>query len=227
MGQRISNEESVLHGITELFPTIDKECCSLLNGHECGLINIKTQFHDRVTQETGRQKISEELILAWRLKTLLEQKRGAIRWEHRYPAQRKRCDLVIPCSPQHSLWVELKFAWKAWFECFNGPVHSNPLYFPYLTGKGKSHSLRHDFDKLMAAPVPAADCKAVCLVGFDREDAPMHPDVAAVVEQVRRQAPWKQTTELSWRDRRCPEFRINVFTWLLSPNLNSDRDHGF
>ena len=44
----------------------------------------------------------------------------------------------------------------------------------------------------------------------------MDRDVAAVVRQAQDSAPWELAVERHWLDRRCREFRINVWIWVLS-----------
>jgi hypothetical protein len=112
----------------------------------------------------------------------------------------------------------LKIAWKAWFSCENGPTYSNSNFLPYLQGKNHTHSFRGDFEKLGSASIADDDYRAVCLIGFDWAQAPMDADVAAVVQAACQETdPWALAAERHWPDRRCHDFRINVWSWVLRP----------
>ena len=124
----------------------------------------------------------------------------------------------FPLNAGGRLWLELKLAWKAWMNCSIPPTYSNGNYLPYLRGMNHDHSFRGDFDKLSAAALPPTDFRAVCLVGFDYVHDPMDKEVVAVVRETyssRRR--WKLVAHKSWNDRRCTDFRINAWAWLLCP----------
>lgn len=212
---------SMLEGVTNAIAEIDQECWTRLDDIEHGLVNVKREFRDRALQETGK-KLTEERLIAW----LVHQKLGSaghrLAWEVPYPDDRRRkCDLVMDAAPTGRLWLELKLAWKAWFNCHGGATHSNSSYLPYLQGKHHTHSFRHDFEKLATASLPEGDCRAVFLIGFDWVQAPMDAEVVSVVQAARGEnGPWIAATERHWQDRRCRDFRISVWSWVLPAPAN-------
>lgn len=206
----------ILEQVTDAVVEIDQECRTRLDDVEHGLVNVKREFRDRALREMGK-KLTEERLIAWLVQQKLERAGRRVEWEVPYPGSRgRRCDLVVHAAPAGRVWVELKLAWKAWFNCQGGGTYSNPSYLPYLQGRHHTHSFRHDFDKLGTAALPAGDGRAVCLIGFDRVHAPMDAEVADVVRAARDECgPWETATGRRWPDRRCQDFRIGVWTWLL------------
>jgi hypothetical protein len=204
--------------VADTIAEIDRECRTRLNDVEHGLVNVKLEFRDRAIRETGK-KLTEETLIAWLVQQKLCSTGRQVHWECPYPGNRKRkCDLVIRVGDAGQLWLELKLACKAWFNCQGGAAYSNSVYLQYLQGKHHTHSFRHDFEKLGSASIPDGDYRAVCLIGFDSVDAPMDAQVAAVVRAARKEnGLWLAATEGHWPDRRCPEFRISVWSWLLAP----------
>jgi hypothetical protein len=196
---------------------IDRECCTRLVGIEHGLVNVKLEFRDQAIRDEGK-KLSEERLIAWLVRKKLGGAGYQTQWEVAYPGNRRRkCDLVIAVGERARLWVELKLAWKAWFNCRGGGTYSNSCYLPYLQGQHHTHSFRHDFEKLASANLAQDDYRAVCLIGFDRVKAPMDAEVSAVVQKARaEQGAWEAVTETHWLDRRCGDFRINVWSWVLA-----------
>jgi hypothetical protein len=204
--------ERVIDGVNE----IDRECRTRRKGIEHGLVNVKLEFQDQVLRETNK-KLTEEQLIAWLVRQKLVAWRRDADWEVRYPGNGRlnRCDLATRLSGSSRLWLELKLAWKAWFNCVGAPTYSNRAYASYLDGRDRSHSLRHDFEKLLDADFAADDRRAVCLIGFDCAKTPMDKDVAAVVRRAQKRAPWELAAERHWLDRRSCSFRINVWIWLL------------
>ncbi len=207
----------VATGINE----IDSECTTRLNDIEHGLVNVKREFQDRAYVETGKNKdkLTEEILIAWRLRPKL----STAAWQARpdeepYPNDhRKHCDLVIDINGTKQLWIELKVAWKAWFNCTCEPTYSNGWYRSYLDGNARKYSFHHDLEKLAAADLSPHDGRAVCLVGFDYKNEPMEEDVRAVVRNFQNQGHrWEVVGERHWPDRRKSDFRINVWCWLLT-----------
>lgn len=214
---RTNDVQLSLEGVVDAVGEIDKECSTLLNGIEHGLVNVKLQFKERAYGETGK-KLSEELLIARLLRQKLTVAGKRVEpGEVLYPraASTKRCDLVLHLDEGRRMWLEIKLAWKAWFNCEGPPKYENPAYATYLSGLGRSHSLRHDFEKMLDANLEAGDHRAVCLIGFDFADNPMDEEVAKVVRQARESAPWEIAAERHWPDRRDDRFRINVWIWLL------------
>jgi len=207
-----------LERVADAVAEIDRECGTLLNEIEHGLVNVKLEFRDRAIEQTGK-RLTEETLIAWLVQQKLVNNGRQVQWELRYPGNRRRkCDLVICVGAGSRLWLELKVAWKAWFGCENGPTYSNSNYLPYLQGKNHTHSFRGDFEKLGSASIADEDYRAVCLIGFDWAQAPMDAEVAGVVEAAcQANARWERATARHWPDRRCRDFRINVWSWTWQP----------
>ena len=198
----------LLNIILDALCEIDNECRTLRNGIEHGLVNVKLEF-------AGRRLTEEPLIACLAREKLKASGVEVHPDEVPYPGSGKRCDVVIDLPDSSRLWLELKLASKAWFNCVGPPEYSNPAYATYLDGRDRTHSLRHDFEKLRSANLPAGDHRAVCLIGFDCAAKPMDSDVAKIVRQARGSAPWEAAAERHWPDRRSRDFRINVWIWLL------------
>ena len=70
-------------------------------------------------------------------------------------------------------WVEVKFAWKSWFNCIGGyETNSEFMFQGYLMGSYHSHSAADDFVRLTRLR-PATAYRGVLLIGFDSTDAQM------------------------------------------------------
>jgi hypothetical protein len=207
----------ILFQVIDCIGQIDRECKTRLYGHESGLVGVAVEFKERALKETGKV-LTEERLIAW----LVQQKLAALGWEsdweRPYPSnRRKRCDLAVQIFNSTRLWLELKLASKAWFERGDEPVYNNSCYLSYLRGTSRSHSFRRDFEKLSGADLPLGDYRAECLVGFDWIKRPMDDEVVAVLQEVQNeQYSWEVVAERHWPDRRCTDFRINVWCWLFS-----------
>ena len=204
-----SEVSALLNSVVDAICDVDKECSTLRNGIEHGLVNVELEFAERC--------LTEEPLIA----SLVRERLNASGFhvhpgEVPYPGNRKRCDVVINLTDTSQLWLEVKLAWKAWFNCIGPPVYSNRAYATYLDGRGRRHSLRHDFERLQTTDLPSSHSRGVCLIGFDCANEAMDEDVAAVVRQAQVSAPWELAVERHWPDRRHRDFRINVSIWLLS-----------
>lgn len=204
--------------VVELIQEIDRDCRTKIGGSERGLVNIKLHFIERALKATSK-KLTEEQLIAWLLAKKLAARDLIVHWELPYPTgERKKCDLVIQINNSCRIWLELKLAWKAWMGWEGVPVHRNSLYLSYLQGKNRSHSFRHDFEKIGHSDWPKGDFRAICLVGFDHRARPMDAEVVSVVNDVQGTGiPWEIGAVRHWSDRRSGDFRINVWSWLLPP----------
>lgn len=203
----------VIDGVQE----IDQQCSTRLNGVEHGLVNVKLEFRDRALREVGK-RLTEERLIAWLLYRRLNALGWETAWEVWYPANsRKSCDLVVQLEGTARLWLELKMAWKAWFNCVGGPNYSNGWYRSYLGGSNRTHSFRHDLEKLCQTGWSPGDRRAVCLIGCDWAEAPMDEDVLGIVREFCQPGhELMLAAERHWADRRSEEFRLNVWCWLLA-----------
>jgi hypothetical protein len=184
---------------------IDLACNRLRHGVEGGLCNVKFQFDadvaDGIHPPPGK-RVKEEDAISWMLA-----KRTVAKCWGRYPGSRKTCDLVIQ-DPEPSLWVEVKLAWKRWFNC-DGTFGSSSAYLPYLYGsKHKTHSFGDDFDKVLTLAPPSAHV-GVLLVGFDGIDAPMTVELGDFMKPT-CESGWI-VSHMMWPDRRSAWCRINCW----------------
>lgn len=192
---------------------IDLQCCRTINGVEMGLCNIKRQFHADV--EEGKappppRKVCEEDAISWLLGQRLEAASIPAEFWVKYPGQRKTCDIVASLSPDVKLWVEVKLAWKQWFNC-SGTHRKSSAYKPYLLGSmHKTHSAFDDFAK-MEALCPAEAHAATLLIGFDHIESPMEEEVLSLSRAAYRSG-WIGD-HLMWHDRRNPSCRIHCWFW--------------
>lgn len=194
---------------------IDQSCSSLLNGLEQGLVHVKNEYYDQALEVHGK-KMTEETIIAWKMSEHMKNKGYNTFSERRYPNAIKRmnCDLIIDLGERQEIWVEVKLAWKAWFNCVSGPVYTNSCYKPYLHGTGKTHSFKHDLEKLGTAKLTDTTARLVCLIGFDHNANPIISEVKSVVdEQSRIGNVWKLVGDLHWADKRCPDFSFHCWCW--------------
>lgn len=197
--------------LTDAIQETDRQCQSLINGIECGLLNVKRQFAASALQTTGK-KLTEETLLAWLIRDRLAARGLTVEWEKPYPeTKRRRCDLVVEFADT-TLWLEIKLAWKAWHECIKGPVRRNRSFEPYLFGWNRSHSFRHDFEKLEGSRIPPEHDRAICLIGFDTFQKTMDDAVRKVAETF---PAWQVASSSHWPDRRNNDFRIAVWHWWL------------
>jgi hypothetical protein len=199
----------LLERVTDVIRQIDQDC-------QYGLVYAHWELREKVWRETSK-KLSPERLIAYLMCQKLRTAGLSVDWELRYPTgSRKSCDLVFNMGNSTQLWLELKLAWKAWFDD-GKPVFCNGHYLSYLRGtRDRTHSFRHDFEKLATADFHEGDNRVVCLIGFDWAMAPMDAEVTAVVERAKEDGnPWEAAKEMHLLDRTCDDFRINVWTWLL------------
>lgn len=120
----------LLNFVADSIIEIDRDCCTLLNDVEHGLVNVKLEFREQAQRQLF-QKLTEEQLIAWLIFTRAIASGATVAWEQHYPdSTRQRCDLVFMLSDTERLWLELKGSWKAWFNCVGAPVVSNSVYFP-------------------------------------------------------------------------------------------------
>ncbi len=212
---------------------IDRECNTVLNKVEHGLINVKLQFQEAARKETGKV-LTEEPLVAWLMQKKFMSHGWHTQWECRYPAEVekelgggvRRCDLLVDLENKARLWLELKLASKGWFNCVGGPTYSNRNYLPYLRGENHTHSFWGDLKKLSGEGWRPNDYRAVCLIGFDCIRQPMDDEVSRVVQvanqnKARGSCVWNSIEKRHWKDRRNSDFRINTWCWLLQCSRNS------
>jgi len=220
--------EAVLTVVADVIREIDADCASLINGVECGIINTDGEYCDQIEQEV-RKSLTLEPAIVWQVQKRLQARGFEVDWEHSYPGfKSQECDLVIGLGSKKLLWLEVKLASKAWFECSGKIVLKNGSYNSYLQNDKRSHSFKHDFKKLTkeGTGISSGDEKAVCLIGFDRLADPMDQEIKKIVEDLASvNQIWTLAAERHWIDRRHKDFQINCWTWMLKTGergLNSN-----
>jgi hypothetical protein len=219
--------QSLMRGVRE----IDRQCNRKLNGVEYGLCNVKLQFREDVeeglhpdaptTRARRHRKLSWEPATAWMLhKGLPHELAIGAKWEEPYPSTdtgKKWCDLVVKLNCGVDVWVEVKFAWKSWFDCIGGFKTNSEFFFAdYLLGLHHSHSAAGDLKKLLGAPKSAY--LGMLLIGFDSIDDPMDRHVAFKTLERQAAVGWSPEPYPPWYDRRDPtRCRINCWWWWHAP----------
>lgn len=200
----------LMQGVRE----IDHACVRKLHDVEAGLCNVKRQFQADLDEGLGSppgRKVKEEDAITWLLDLQLRRMGLTTKPWRYYPSSRKTCDLVVHVA-DHEFWLEVKLAWRKWYNC-TGTYGTSPAYLPYLLGsKHKTHSVADDFIKLERL-APAAATKGLLLIGFDAVDAAMDTDVHAISEAVSTGG-WVND-HMMWHDRRNPRCRIHTWLWHL------------
>lgn len=209
--------KQVLSVVAAQVEEIDRQCKTRLNGIEHGLVNVKREFRERAFEQTG-YKLTEEKLIHWLLRQNLLAMGIDATAEVRYPNDStKSCDLVVGINEAERLWLEVKLAWKAWFNCSGEASYTNGWYRSYMDGTNRSHSFRQDLEKMSRGRWYLNDYRAVCLIGADWREKPMEPDVSAIVTAFRKKGHcWKMIANRHWRDRRCSDFGLHVWCWLLT-----------
>jgi hypothetical protein len=191
---------------------IDLGCTRPVNGVENGLCNVRRQFVADVKAgivAPPPRNVKEEDAITWLLSRVLQPPLEA-NLRVPYPGSRKTCDLVITLPNLWSLWVEVKLAWKRWFNC-DGKFGKSSSYLPYLNGsKHKTHSAADDFAKLVQLS-PRESHLGFLLIGFDSIDAPMVDDMR-VLSKAAHENGWT-ADQIAWHDRRNAKCRINCWFW--------------
>jgi hypothetical protein len=191
---------------------IDQSCSDVFDAHENGLVNVKRQHAAKVLAETGR-KLTEELLIAYRLAQQLRANGIPVKSEHPYPGSREKCDLVVTLENHAHFWVEVKNAWKHWFNC-NGTSGTSSAYKGYLFGDASHPGTAHDFGKLERVRQPDAHWHGVLLIGFDSDQTPMAKDIQELMDKERLTTRgWTLAAKNRWSDRRNPSFGIATWFW--------------
>lgn len=195
---------------------IDRRCCKIVDGVECGLTYIREQFGEQALTETGK-KHTEELLVSWLLQKRLGDAGIEARLEQHYPGSRDRCDLVIRIDDSTDFAVEVKHAWKKWIWC-DGSIHRSSNFVGYLLGDATHKGTAHDFSKLAQAAWARRTWQGVLLIGFDSFASPMDDKV----EELERQGDlvikgWTRAAERAWPDRKNGEYRFASWFWARPP----------
>jgi len=199
--------------LTDAIAQIDMQCSTLHNGVEYGLCNVKLQFKDQALAETGK-KLTEELLIAWLLAKRLKEHGCGVSSEHPYPGTREKCDLVINLPSGDRVWVEVKHAWKHWYNC-DGTAGTSINYRGYLFGDASHPGTAHDFDKLERVSAAETEWVGVLLIGFKSKVRPMNTDVQELMTRMQlNNRVWNLSVSKNWFDRRNPEFGIGVWFWI-------------
>jgi hypothetical protein len=191
---------------------IDLACNKLVNGIEGGLCDVERQFQAEALAETGLT-LTEELLISWQLEKQLSASGLSVKREHRYPGSREECDLVITMANGNRFWVEVKNAWRHWFNP-DGTSERSSAYRGYLFGDESHLGAAHDFEKLEQLRPTDAHWLGVLLIGFDSDKARMAGDIQELTDTKQLIARgWKIVASKRWADRRNANFGISTWFW--------------
>ena len=179
---------------------------------ECGLARVDIQFNADLAAGIYcpcRTNLKCEDIITWLLRERCCKKGEGELWV-RYPGKKKTCDLVVPVLSNLQLWIEVKLASKAWFDC-DSTHRKSSAFTQYLRGStGRRNSASEDFAKLTGL-APLGACLGFLLIGFDSEISPMDREVEDLNRKVKKEG-WIIDHRM-WPDRRNTQFRIHCWFW--------------
>jgi hypothetical protein len=143
---------------------MDAEASTLLHGHPAGLYGYRSHI--------GSKKRKYEDVWSERLVALLIEQGWNARSQESFRGQRaKKCDISVELEEGKLAWIEVKPAWKGWFDRKADQItRKNAFYSPYLFGPlkpglKKSHSAAQDIAKLDA--FSSGEPAALLLIAFD------------------------------------------------------------
>lgn len=95
----------------ELLRQMDQEATTVCNGHPTGLQDYGRHARPELRRPQNEPEWSK------RLARLLTERGLPSEAEVKYPADpRKKCDVVVTLGPQQRLWIELKGAWRDYWQ---------------------------------------------------------------------------------------------------------------
>lgn len=163
------------------------------------------------------KKPSAEVEWSRRLTTLLSQDGVPTSPEVQYPEQvirgrRQRCDLVVTLAGGATIWVEVKGAWRDYWN--GGWIYRSYLLHPLEAGldKTKTHTVPFDLLKLSRLAPPQADFVGQLVVGFDQVSDPMDNDIATLVS-LAGLTQWRAATPDSWMSPTVAGQRVRAWLW--------------
>jgi len=155
-----------------------------------------------------------------RLAQLLPKMGISCRAEVNYPGlpkgRKNRCDLVISLDGENELWLEIKGAWKSYWEKEGGlRIYRSYLFHPLLPGLvEKSHTAANDLRKLEQLKAQDAQSLGLLLVGFAAQDSLMDVDVEEFIQLAELLPPkWYQWQD-SWDDVHRIGERVQCWLWV-------------
>jgi hypothetical protein len=157
--------------------------------------------------------------LAWvrRLRELLTRDGLVAETEFTYPmtaqiSQRKRRDLHVLLPNNKSMSIEVKGGWSDYWGR-QSKIYRSYLFRPLVPGLDprKTHTVPFDLERLSTLRPPAADYVGQLLVGFERPDDSMVPDVEVLIELAGLDA-WRCATD-SWMSPTIAGQRVRCWFW--------------
>lgn len=168
-------------------------------------------------REPTKKRPRTEPCWSQRLAELLSQNGFPTRAEVPYPrSPRTRCDCVVTLRSGSKLWLEIKGAWKHYWDSRGGAwIYRSYLLHPLVAGldKRRTHTAPLDLRKLAALSPSDGSHAGLLLVGFEKSDAPMDAEISQLVQLAGLdRSPWAMTQD-SWADPYRPS--LNERCWLL------------
>ncbi len=153
-----------------------------------------------------------------RLARLLTEGGYPAQYEVPYPnLTRCRCDLVVNLGASVRFWIEVKGAWKHYWNAQIGSefLYRSYLYHPLLPGldQTKTHTAALDLEKLRSLSSVDARYVGLLLIGFDSSLHDMANDINAFKKLATlHKKPWCEDYR-HWPDARRPKERVRCWFW--------------
>lgn len=199
----------------ELLRQMDQEATTVCNGHPTGLQDYGRHARPELRRPQNEPEWSK------RLARLLTERGLPSAAEVKYPADpRKKCDVVVTLGPQQRLWIELKGAWRDYWQRQGSLyLYRSYLLHPLVEGlNDKSHTVPRDLEKLTRLSAPEAQQVAMLLIGFERPDDTMDGDVGDLVRLARErgltdlETGWQAFTD-RWDSAHVPSQTVRCWYW--------------
>ena len=191
---------------------MDADATTMRNGHPTGLSWYAAHARPELKKPQTEPEWSK------RLAALLTESGWASAAECRYPVQgsRQKCDVVIALPGGGKLWLEVKGAWKQWWQERGGEhIYRSYLLHPLLPGldKSRTHTAALDLQKLKVITREHGTHTGLLLIGFDGAE-PMQPDVDEFARLAGLDHPSWQSWRDSWPDSRRQGQFVRCWLWV-------------
>lgn len=151
----------------------------------------------------SRKVLNSEVEWTRRMAELLPGNKHSLRAsEQKFPGSRQRCDVVIDIGKPKPFWIEVKGAWRAYFD----PPKPNKAYEKHL------HAAAADVEKLQTLTPSDACGIAFVLVGFDQPKLPITAEHLDIVCAKVTDPDWTSSS-VEWDIKGRVNFRTRLWIW--------------